>query len=181
MTGDEHDDGADVPGHGSSGSDREPLRRSHSLLRLLEQAREQRGSPPLWDAVAARLDEEDRQRDTVAQTLRLLDQIQERVDDQTWKLILDFEWRTSHELVRAVEVGLELGYDHGRTAALLHAQPGQGDAAKLLTERLADLIGDTDADHPDILLALLATLQATVTMARGEQDRGAAGSPVLQG
>lgn len=160
--------------------DREPLRRSHTLLRLLEQAREQRGSPPLWDAVAARLDEEDRRRDTVASMLHLLDQIHERVDDQTWQLILDFEWRTSHEIVNGVEVGLKLGYDHGRTSALMQAQLGEGNAAKVLTERLADLLGDTDADYPEILMALIATLRATVMMARGEHDDGAVGSPVVQ-
>lgn len=178
MTGDEHDYG---PRDGSPPGDREPLRRSHTLLRLLEQGREQRGSPPLWDAVAARLDEEDRRCDSVASMLRLLDQIHERVDDQTWQLILDFEWRTSHEIVSGVEVGLELGYDHGRTSALMQAQPGQGNGAKVLTEQLADLLGDTDADYPDILMALIATLRATVMMARGEHDHGASGSPVVQG
>ena len=127
--------------------DRQPLRR-HTLLRLLEQAREQRGSPPLWDAVAARLDEEDRRGNTVAAALALLERIRERVDDQTWQLILDFEHHTSHEVVSGVEVGFELGYDHGRTTALLQAQPGQGDAGKVLTERLAELLGDTDAAIP---------------------------------
>ncbi|MCX4247515.1 hypothetical protein [Paraliomyxa miuraensis] len=87
------------------------------------------------------------------------------MDDQTWQLILDFEHHTSHEVVSGVEVGFELGYDHGRTTALLQAQPGQGDVAKVLTERLADLLGDTDADYSDILLALVATLEATVRMA----------------
>lgn len=119
----------------------------------------------MWDAVTARLDEEDRRRDAVAATLTLLDRIRERVDDQTWQLILDFERHASQEVVSGVEVGLELGYDHGRTTALLHAQPGQGGAAKVLTERLADLLGDTDADYPAIILALVATLQATVKMA----------------
>ena len=158
--------------------DRQPLRRRHTLLRLLEQAREQRGSPPLWDAVAARLDEEDRRGNTVAAALALLERIRERVDDQTWQLILDFEHHTSHEVVSGVEVGFELGYDHGRTTALLQAQPGQGDAGKVLTERLADLLGDTDADYSDILLALVATLEATVRMAL---DHEAAESCVVQG
>lgn len=157
--------------------DRQPLRR-HTLLRLLEQAREQRGSPPLWDAVAARLDEEDRRGNTVAAALALLERIRERVDDQTWQLILDFEHHTSHEVVSGVEVGFELGYDHGRTTALLQAQPGQGDAGKVLTERLADLLGDTDADYSDILLALVATLEATVRMGL---DHEAAESCVVQG
>lgn len=41
------------------------LRRHQTLLRLIEQAREERGSPPLWDVVAARLDEANRQQDAV--------------------------------------------------------------------------------------------------------------------
>jgi hypothetical protein len=178
MTGDAHDDS---PRGGSPHGDRGPLRRSHTLLRLLEQAREQRGSPPLWDAVAARLDEEDRRRDTVGPMLHLLDQIHERVDDQTWQLILDFERRTSHEIVSCVEVGLELGYDHGRTSALMQAQPGQGKATKVLTERLADLLGDAEADYLEILMALIATLGATVMMAREEHADGGIGSAVVQG
>lgn len=117
-------------GGGGAEGDRELRRRNETLLRLLEQAREQRGSPPLWDAVAARLDEEDRRRDAVEPMLRLLDQIRERVDDQTWRLILDFEWRSSHEVVAGVEVGLELGYDHGRAAALVEAQAVPGEAAR---------------------------------------------------
>lgn len=102
--------------------DLDQQRPNPTLLRLLEGAREQRGSPPLWDAVAARLDDETRRRDVVAPMLRLLDQIHERVDDETWQLILDFEWRSSREVVTGVEVGLKLGYDHGRAAALLEAQ-----------------------------------------------------------
>lgn len=165
---------------GSAG-DREPLRRRPTLLRLLEQAREERGSPPLWDAVVARLDERDRRRNAIAPVLRLLDQIRERVDDQTWKLVLDFEWHASQEVLGAVEVGLELGYDHGRTAVLLQAQPGQGDGAKVLTDRLADLLGDADAEYPDIILALVATLQATVRMAHDGFERGGAGSAAARG
>jgi len=91
--------------------DRQPLRRRHTLLHLLEHAREQRGSPPLWDAVVALLDEEDRRRDAVTATLALLERIRERVDDQTWQLVLDFERHASQEVLGAVEVGLELGYD----------------------------------------------------------------------
>ena len=53
----------------------------------LERAREQRGSPPLWDAVARRLDAEERQRDVIAPMLLLLEQIRERVDDETWGLV----------------------------------------------------------------------------------------------
>jgi len=84
--------------------DLDQQRPNPTLLRLLEGAREQRGSPPLWDAVAARLDDETRRRDVVAPMLRLLDQIHERVDDETWQLILDFEWRSSREVVTGVEV-----------------------------------------------------------------------------
>jgi hypothetical protein len=138
-----------------------------TLLRQLEQAREQRGSPSLWDAVAARLDAEDRQRDAVAPMLRLLDKIHERVDDETWRLILDFEWHSSREIVTGVEVGLELGYANGRAAALVEARHAPGHAAKVLQGRLADLLGDTEAEPSDVLLALVATLQAAVMTTRG--------------
>lgn len=152
--------------------DLDQQRPNPTLLRLLEGAREQRGSPPLWDAVAARLDDETRRRDVVAPMLRLLDQIHERVDDETWQLILDFEWRSSREVVTGVEVGLKLGYDHGRAAALLEAQRVPGSAARDLEGRLADLLGDTDAEYLDVLLALLGTLKATVVMARGDAELG---------
>ena len=66
--------------------------------------------------------------------------------------------------------------------ALSLAQMGdQDDAAKVLTERLADLLGDADAEYPDIILALVATLQATVRMARDGFERGAAGSTAARG
>lgn len=35
--------------------------------------------------------------------------------------------------------------------------------------RLADLLGDTEAGHFDVVLALVAALRATVMTARGEQ------------
>ncbi|MCX4239407.1 hypothetical protein [Paraliomyxa miuraensis] len=107
--------------------------------------------------------------------LRLLDQIRERVDDETWGLILDFERRSSGEIMAGIEVGLELGYANGRATALVEAQHAPGHAAKMLQGRLADLLGDTEAEHFDVLLALLATLQATVVMARG--GRAMATSP----
>lgn len=113
--------------------------------------------------------------------LRLLDQIRERVDDQTWRLILDFEWRSSHEVVAGVEVGLELGYDHGRAAALVEAQAVPGDAARVLTERLADLIGDAEAEYHDVLLALVMALRAAVVMDRGGQLMGGLGSAATPG
>ena len=140
--------------------------RHPTLLRLLEHAREQRGSPPLWDAVAARLDSEGRQRDALAPMHRLLDQIRERVDDETWGLILDFEWRSCREIMAGVEVGLDLGYSHGRTAALMDAEYVPEDAAGVLAGRLADLLGDTEAGPLDVLLTLLSSLRATVLMAR---------------
>lgn len=155
----EHDDGG-------AQADRRP-RGNRTLLRLLECAREQRGSPSLWDAVAARLDAEDRQHKVVAPMADLLHRIQERVDDTTWGLVLDFEMRFASEVMAGVEVGLELGYEHGRATALLDAERIPGSAAKALTGRLADLLGDTEADYLDVVLALLATLEATVKMARG--------------
>lgn len=45
----------------------------------------------MWDVVAARLDEATRQQDAVAARLDPLDKIRERVDDETWRLIVDFE------------------------------------------------------------------------------------------
>lgn len=153
---------------------------SQTLLRLLEQAREQRGSPSLWDAVAARLDAEDRRRDVVAPMSDLLQQIQERVDDETWRLVLDLELRFSSEVMAGVEVGMELGYEHGRAAVLLDAERVPGNAARALTGRLADLLGDTEADYLDVVLALLATLEATVKMAHGGPmgcKLGLAGAP----
>lgn len=143
------------------------FRSNRTLLRLLECAREQRGSPSLWDAVAARLDAEDRQREVVAPMASLLHRIQERVDDTTWRLVLDFEMCFASEVMAGVEVGLELGYEHGRATALLDAERIPGSAARALTARLADLLGDTEADYLDVVLALLATLEATVKMARG--------------
>lgn len=148
------DEGLSLPSHQRSWSTR------------LEQAREQRGSPPLWDAVARRLDAAERQRDVVAPMLRLLEQIRERVDDETWGLILDFEWRSANEIMAGVEIGLELGYDHGRASAIVATECVPGDAGNVLMGRLADLLGDTEAEYPDMLLALLATLKATVIMAR---------------
>jgi hypothetical protein len=64
-------------------------------------------SPPLWDVVAARLDEANRQQDAVAPMLEILDKVRERVDDETWGLIVDFEWHSSREVVTGIEIGLE--------------------------------------------------------------------------
>lgn len=136
-----------------------------TLLRELEHAREQRGSPSLWDAIAARFDSEERQRNAVAPMVRVLDQVRERVDDETWGLILDFEWRASQEVISGIEIGIELGYENGRAAALVEAQGTPGtDAAKMLQGRLADVIGDAEAEYAEVQFALLATLQATVMM-----------------
>lgn len=147
-------------------------RRHQALLRLIEQAREDRGSPPLWDVVAARLDEANRQRDAVAPMLDLLDQIRERVDDETWGLIVDFEWCSSREVVTGIEIGLELGFDHGRMSALVEAEDVSRNAAMVLVARLADLLGDTEAGHFDVMLALVAAFRATVIAARREQADG---------
>src|SRR5690606_33226440 len=113
------------------------------LLRLLEQVREEHGSPPLW--VAARLDEENRRRDAVAPMLALLEQIRERVDDKTWGLIVDFEGRSSREVVTSIEIGLELGFDHGRTSALIEAEDVSGTQPRSWSRgsRTVDLLGDT--------------------------------------
>lgn len=156
-----HRDPHGYPDDSSADREGDLLRRNPSLMRQLDQAREQRGSPPLWDAVAARFDSEDRQREFVAPMLRLLDQIRERVDDETWGLIVDFEWRSAREVMAGIEVGLELGYENGRATALVEAQSASipGNAAQALRERLADLLGDTEAEYSDVVLALLATLQ----------------------
>ncbi|MCX4239759.1 hypothetical protein [Paraliomyxa miuraensis] len=140
--------------------------RHPTLMRLLEQAREQRGSPSLWDEVAARLDSEDRERDFLTPMRGVLDQIRERVDDETWRLVLDFEWRSLSEIMAGVEVGLDLGYSHGRAAALVDAEHIPGDVAGVLAGRLTDLLGDTQAGPFDVLLTLLSSLRATVLTAR---------------
>ena len=107
-----------------------------TLLRQLDHAREQRGSPSLWDAIAARFDSEERHRNAVAPMIHVLDQVRERVDDETWGLILDFEWRASQEVITGIEIGIELGYENGRAAALVEAQGTPGtDAAKMLQGR----------------------------------------------
>ncbi|MEM9462405.1 MAG: hypothetical protein AAGF11_50115 [Myxococcota bacterium] len=163
--GEEEHEGTDHPGL---------LRRHQTLLRLIEQAREERGSPPLWDVVAARLDEANRQQDAVAPRLNLLDRIRERVDDKTWGLIVDFEWGSAREVVTGIEIGLELGFDHGRMSALVEAQAEDmsGLAATALVARLADLLGDTEAELHDVLLALLAALRATVISAQRRRAEG---------
>ncbi|MEX1363060.1 MAG: hypothetical protein AB1Z98_08035 [Nannocystaceae bacterium] len=98
---------------------------------------------------------------------QLLDQIRERVDEQTWSLILDLELRAGLEVSRGAQIGLELGYERGRAAALVKAEGMPGHGASALDSRLADLLADTSSDYPDVMLALLAALRATVTMARG--------------
>lgn len=101
--------------------------------------------------------------------LATVDKIRERVDDETWGLIVDFEWGSAREVVTGIEIGLELGYDHGRMSALVEAQAEDvpGKAATALVARLADL-GDTEVGNYNVLLALIATLRATVMAARGE-------------
>jgi len=50
----------------------------------------------------------------------------------------------------------------------VQAQDVSGPAATALVARLADLLGDTEAGHRDVLLALFAALRATVMRARSE-------------
>ncbi|MEM9454553.1 MAG: hypothetical protein AAGF11_10265 [Myxococcota bacterium] len=144
--------------------------RSHqrSWSTRIERAREQRGSPPLWDAVARRLDAKERQRDVIAPMLRLLEQIRGRVDEDTWRLVRDFEWRSSNEIMTGVEIGLELGYDHGRVTTLMAAESVPDGEGNVLLRRLGDLLGDTEAEYSEILFALIATLKAAVIMAGGD-------------
>jgi hypothetical protein len=59
-----------------------------------------------------------------------------------------------------------------KSMALLEAEDVSGNAATALVARLADLLGDTEAGHFDVLLALITALRATVTMARGGQTDG---------
>lgn len=66
--------------------------------------------------------------------------------------------------------GLALGYDHGRAAALIEAQRAPSKAAKALAGRLADLLGDTDAEPHDVLLAFVDALRIAVTMGRREPE-----------
>ncbi|MEN8184844.1 MAG: hypothetical protein ABFS46_20170 [Myxococcota bacterium] len=99
----------------------------------------------------------------------MLDKIRERVDNETWGLIVDFEWRSSREVVTGIEIGLELGFDHGRMSALMEVETEDvpGKAATALVARLADLLGDTEAGHHDVLLALVTALRAVA--AQGEK------------
>lgn len=132
--------------------------------------------PAIWEAIHARLDGEAHRGVFVAPMANLLDQLQERVDDQAWALILDLELRAGLEIMAGVQIGLEQGYERGRAAALVETQRVPDDAANVLRGKLVEFLEDTSIDYPDVMLALLAALQATVTMARGEQPR-VAGSP----
>lgn len=60
-------------------------------------------------------------------------------------LIVDFEWRSSREVVTGIAIGLVLGFDHGRTSALIEAEDLSERAATLLMARLPDFIRDTEA------------------------------------
>lgn len=124
---------------------------------------------PLWDAIHARLDGEHHRGVFVAPMESLLDQIRERVDAQAWPLILQLEMRAGLEVMAGVQIGLELGYERGRAAALVESQRVPSGAADVLSGRLVDLLADTSIDYPDVMLALLTALQTTVTLARGEQ------------
>lgn len=63
----------------------------------------------IWEAIHARLDGEQHRGVFVAPMTNLLDQLQGRVDDQTWALILDLEMRAGLEDMTGVQIGLELG------------------------------------------------------------------------
>lgn len=121
----------------------------------------------IWEAIRARLEGEQHRGVFVAPMARLLDQLQERVDGETWALILDLELRAGLEVMAGAQIGLELGYERGRAAALVEAQHVPNDATTALKERLVDLLGDTSIGYHDMMAALLAALHATVTMARG--------------
>jgi hypothetical protein len=54
-------------------------------------------------------------------------------------------------------------------SALVEAEDVSGNAATVVVARLADLLGDTEAAHFDVLFALVAPLRATVMAARGDQ------------
>lgn len=123
----------------------------------------------IWEAIHARLDGEQHRGVFVAPMTNLLDQLRERVDDEAWTLILDLELRAGLEVMTGVQIGLELGYERGRAAALVEIQRVPGDATNALRRRLVELIGDTSIDYPDVMLALLDALQVTVTMARGDK------------
>ncbi|MEX1367253.1 MAG: hypothetical protein AB1Z98_29270 [Nannocystaceae bacterium] len=97
---------------------------------------------------------------------RLLEQLRDRVDDRTWSLILDLELRAGLEVSTAVEIGLELGYERGRAAALMDDPNGPGRTSSALADKLAELLADTSIDYPDVMLALLSALRATVTTAQ---------------
>jgi hypothetical protein len=75
---------------------------------------------------------------------------------------VDFEWHSSREVVTGIEIGLELGFDHGRTSALIEAQAEDvsGNAATALVVRLADLLGDTEAGHFDVVLGKSSPVHA---------------------
>ena len=94
------------------------------------------------------------------------------MDEQAWPLLLDLELRAGLEVSAGVQIGLEIGYERGRAAALVEAQQRPRGPASTLKKRLADLLADTAIDYADVMVALLAALQATVAMARGEQPDG---------
>lgn len=52
------------------------------------------------------------------------------------------------------------------------AEDVSGNAATILVARLADLPGDTETGHFDVLLALVAALRSTVVTARRERVDG---------
>ena len=77
----------------------------------------------IWEAIHARLDGEEHRGVFVAPLTNLLDQIRERVDEQTWDLVLDVELRAGLEVMAGVQIGLELGYERGRAAVVCPPAP----------------------------------------------------------
>lgn len=120
----------------------------------------------IWEAIDARLDGDEHRRLYVAPLSSLLDQVRERVDDETWRLILEIEQRAGQEVMAGTQIGLEMGYERGRAMALMEAQGVPGTATSGPAGKLADLLADPTVDYPDAILSLLAALQAMVEMAR---------------
>lgn len=120
----------------------------------------------IWEAIDARLDGDEHRNLYVAPLAKLLDQIRERVDDETWSLVLEIELRAGQEVMAGTQIGLEVGYERGRATALLESQGVPGTETSGLLGRLADQLADPTVDYPDLVLSLIAALKAAAAMAR---------------
>lgn len=69
-----------------------------------------------------------------------------------------------------IELGLELGFVHGRMSALVEAEDVSEPAVTAFVARLADLLEDSEAGHFDVLFSLLAALRVTVMAARTDVE-----------